>query len=81
MARKAIKMQVTERAVIQRINRKLANDQKRLRATRGEHWRSNYGNYCIVNFVNGTIPADHVDPEKLARQLDVLQPYEEMVRA
>ena len=77
--KKALKVKVAERALIRRINRKLANDQEKLCTTRGDRWRSNLGDYYIVNLYDTTITATNVDPEAMARELGALKQYEEMV--
>ena len=72
MAAKANTVPVTLRAVIQRINRKLAGEDKRLKATRGERARSDLGDYYLLNVNRNFIAAHHVDPEALARELGVI---------
>jgi ribose 5-phosphate isomerase len=72
------KVPVTERALIQRINRafKKENEFLCLKTTRGDRWRSDLGNYYLVDMNRNTIEAQHVDLEKLGRELNVLAPYE-----
>ncbi len=67
---------VSFQAVFQRINRRLAGAQQALRITRSDRWRSDLGEYYIVDFNRHTIVATHVYPEALARELGVLQPWE-----
>lgn len=59
------------RNTIKRINRKLAADDRRLVATRGERWRSDLGDYYIVDLHSGNLEAQHVDIDELARELAV----------
>ena len=47
---KGRKMQITRRALIQRINRKLKPDRKMLRATRAGRIRLDFGNYHVIDF-------------------------------
>jgi hypothetical protein len=66
------------RALVQRINRKLARDEgQQLRAART--YTTDTGNYFIVDCVGGRggfIVCGHVDPAKLARELGVLRAWE-----
>jgi hypothetical protein len=71
------KVPVSLRAVLQRINRKLRDDGEAIRAARSERARSDFGDYYVVSDRSGVWPT-HVDPEALAREIGVLQPWEEM---
>jgi hypothetical protein len=75
---KKLKVSITYRALIQRINRKLAADDEQLKATRGDRWRSDLGDYYIVNVNRNNLVAQHVDPVELGRELGVLRPWEEV---
>ena len=78
---KGQKAPVTMRAVIQRINRKLKADDEQLRATRGEgNAQRELGDYYIVDFNRNSVMRKDVDPAKLARELGVLKPWEEVTR-
>ena len=57
---------VTRKALISRVNRKLAHEGKILRSKRGR------GDY-IVEIKTGTIVTQDVDLEKLANELDCLR--------
>ncbi len=74
-----LKAKVTSRAVIQRINRKLAPDMEKLRTTRGERMQLEVGRYHVVDFGRNIITGVNIDPEEMARALGVLEDYEEMV--
>ena len=63
----------------QRINRKLAPDMEKLRITRGERMRLDGGMYHEIDFRRNMITSVRVDPEAKARELGVLEDYEEMV--
>ncbi len=76
MATKPIKCPVTKRALVQRINRKLAVKGEKLIATRGEIAQFELGEFYRVSVAGGTITSKHVEPEKLGRELGVLKPYE-----
>ena len=66
---------LTPRALYQRLARRLAVDGRVLRKTRAASARDHVGDFFIVND-NGGIVAHHVDLRQLARELDVLRPYE-----
>jgi hypothetical protein len=73
---KLMKMKVTTRAVLQRINRKLAPGMEKLCVPRNENMRLAVGDYYILDIrLNGVVSKD-VDPEALARELGVLKGYE-----
>ena len=70
---------VSMRALIQRINRKLKPENETLKVLRGDRWRNDLGNYFIVDFYRNVVVAQHVEPEKLGRELEVLKPWEHIV--
>ncbi len=72
---------VTLRAVVQRINRKLAGGDEKLRKNRGQRDWGDLGDYYIINTNRNFLVAGHVDPEAYARELGVLKPWESMVDA
>jgi hypothetical protein len=65
------------RALIQRINRKLRQDDQRLRTERG--WFSDLGHYYILDFKHNGVVKGYVEPEALRRDLGVLKDYELLV--
>jgi hypothetical protein len=79
MMTKRPKVPISERALIQRINRKLKPEDQMLRTTRGERWRSSQGNHYIIDFNRNWMVADHVDVEDLGRELGVLAEWEHVV--
>lgn len=81
------KVAITERALFQRINRKLQQqtNPELLRTARTQRQREELGNYFVVEAGSHGKPQKatssgvvyvHVDLEKLARKLGVLQPWE-----
>lgn len=67
---------ISERALIQRINRQLTKENKCLRTTREDsQWFSDTGRYFIVS-ADGLITSADVDIEELGREMKVLNPYE-----
>jgi hypothetical protein len=74
---KATGVPVTMRALMARIGRKLARRNEWLRATRGDRWRGDLGDYFTVG-ADGIVDT-HVNLEELGRELGVLQPFERVV--
>jgi hypothetical protein len=72
------KVPITERALIQRINRKLKPDLEMLRVTR-ERWQTELGRFHIIDFDKNWICRKDVDLEELGRDLGVLADYEALV--
>ncbi len=81
---KGTKVPVSERALIQRINRKLQADDEMIRASRwirsdGRLYEdSNTGRFFIVNFRTNFMGASHVDIEVLGHELGALKAWEEL---
>lgn len=69
---------VSERAVIQRINRKLRPDLQMLRKARGVRAVYDVGQFCVVDLRRNLVLHTHVDVEDLAHELEVLKPWEEV---
>ncbi len=68
---------ITERALIQRIRRKLAHDNESLCIPRSEDARKELGNFYIADNHTGNIIAWKCDDlEKLGRELEVLKAWE-----
>lgn len=70
------KIPVSKAALIRRINRKLAHDDQILKATRGARAIQDVGDYYIVDSQRNFAVANDVDPEDLARELEVLHEWE-----
>lgn len=79
MKKKIQKVPVSERALVQRINRKLRQLQPRsvLKKTKGARAKSDLGDFYILNTELNGIDKHHVDPETLGRELEVLSDSEE----
>ena len=73
---------VTMRAIVQRINRKLAADgYRRLKQSRGRPWKyldCDVGKWFLVDGGRNQVEQTHVDPEEFAKKLGVLQPWEKV---
>ncbi len=82
MSRKqALKVKITTRALIARINRKLRHEGPMgqiLKSARSERMELDLGSYFIVDVQGNYIHDHHIDPEKLGRELGILQPWEEL---
>jgi hypothetical protein len=76
--KKPARVPVSERALVQRINRKLAKDDQILKKARSERVRQDMGDYYVVTFPVGGAWPTHVDVEEMGRELDVLKPWEEI---
>jgi len=72
------KVPLGERALIQRINRKLAKDGQVLKKLRGERWRTDLGEYYVVDLANNALKTWHVDLVAFAKELQVISPWEEV---
>jgi hypothetical protein len=70
-----VKIPVAMRAVVQRLDRRLAKAGEVLVKDR---WS---GAWRVVNFNTATVVRTNVDPEKEARELGVLRPSEEVEHA
>lgn len=71
---------VTMRALIQRINRKLAKQSQVLKKVRGERARFDLGDYFIINTDRNILMYKQTDPEALGRELGVLELWESVVQ-
>jgi hypothetical protein len=74
------KCKVRERALIARINRKLALARWRCGA-RGASAQHDVGQYYLLNWRRESVVRTHVSLEQLARELGVLRPWEEISAA
>ena len=71
---------VTMRALVQRINRALAQDDEALKKTRGARAIQELGDYYVLDFNRNALVEKDVDPEEFGRELGVLQDYERLVK-
>ncbi|GHB99558.1 hypothetical protein [Thermomonas carbonis] len=63
----------TDKALIAKINRRLAKDGQALRTARGENPDSNLGLHYIVDVDHNTVAATHCDLQTLATELGIAQ--------
>jgi len=72
-------VRVSERAVLQRLNRALAHEETVIRVCKEtSRWFNDTGRYYQVNLRFNAIVAQHVNLEAWAREAGVLQPFEAM---
>jgi hypothetical protein len=76
MATKKATVPVSERALIQRINRALREDDRVLKATRGERARLDLGYFYILDTRRNFVVAKECNLEVIGRELGVLADYE-----
>jgi hypothetical protein len=69
---------VSQRALIARINRKLAHDGEQLRVNTSDQWRFQLRNYYIT--CNNTLISAHEELEPLARELGCLKAHERLAQ-
>ena len=70
------KVPVSERALVQRINRHLRKEGQVLKKLRGERWHGDLGDYYIVDEHRNIVAASHVNPVALAQEIGVLAAWE-----
>ena len=73
----ATKVPVSTRALLQRVNRRLAGDGEVLKIARTAKVAAAVGQFFIVR--GNRVAREHVDPEALARELGVLADFERVV--
>lgn len=79
MPQRANRVPVTERALVQRINRALAKSGRHgqvMKKCRGQRAQLDLGRFYVLDIDRNLVIDTHVDVESLGRQLDVLHEYE-----
>lgn len=77
------KVQITRRALIQRLDRNLMQDLRQLRKSRGPHTRISLGDYHIPDVHHNFVVEPHTTDdrmEEIARELGLLQKWEEVAK-
>jgi hypothetical protein len=77
---KAVHLQISKRALIARINRRLASRDMVLKVARGARMHLDVGHY-LLNVRRHAIARSRVSLEQLAQELDALQPWEDIAAA
>jgi hypothetical protein len=72
---------ISERALVQRINRKLAAQGEVLKKTRGARAIQELGDYYVLDLHRNLLLNKDVDPVELAKVLRVLRRFERIVLA
>lgn len=75
MKRGNMKVAISERALIQRLNRTLAKDGEKLRKRRGDGYHDT-GDFYIIDVEKNCVAYMDVDIEQLGRKLGVLAKWE-----
>lgn len=75
------KVPVSLRALVQRLNRKLAQTEDVLKKARGRSMRAEFGDYYVLNRRTNTVTQWHVDPVDLAHQVEALAAWEYVKQA
>lgn len=76
------KVMVSERALIQRINRKLSKESKVLKTAREKSVGfQSTGRFYIIDDSRNLVATTDIKLEKLGRELKVLRPYEELANS
>lgn len=70
---------ITIRALLQRINRKLAREQRRLKVSRGREELRHFGQYYVLDGYG--VERGRVNVENLGRELGVLKPWQHLAKA
>jgi hypothetical protein len=71
-----MRVPVSERALIQRVNRRLEKFGQCLRKTREGQWPT-LGDYHVIDLKGNYVSQHHVDIERLGRKLKALQRWED----
>lgn len=71
---------VSERALMARVNRSLADSHGMVKKARGEYARRELGEFYLLDFNRNAILRQDLDLEDYAREIKVLLPYEKLYR-
>ena len=74
------KVAISERALLQRVNRKLRGSGEQIRTARSPRVELDLGRYFVVNVRGSFLANHHIDLEALARDLEALKPWEALMR-
>lgn len=73
------KVVVSERAILARINRKLASDREAIRKSRSVQMRASVGQFYRIDLMGNFISGYDIDLTRFAKELGVLRPWEEFL--
>jgi hypothetical protein len=69
---------ISERALIQRLNRKLQAQDQKLKTARGWRMQSHAGRFYVINSRHGWVEAKNIDLEEWGRERGALHPWEQL---
>jgi len=69
---------VSMRALVQRINRHLKENDEIMKSPRGRRMRWDVGDFYVIDAKRNFVVSKDVDPEALGRELGVLKPWEKV---
>lgn len=69
---------VTERALVQRINRQLTKKGQMLKAARGRGAKEEVGYWYLVDTERNILLSHHCNVVEVAKELDVIYPWESL---
>lgn len=72
------KVPVSERALVQRVNRKLAPEREVVKKARGQRMQMEAGTFYRIDLQRNFLVESDVDLEALGRDLGVLNPWESL---
>jgi hypothetical protein len=73
------KVPVSVRAIVQRINRVLQENDRQLKAARGGRALQACGRFYVINVKSNTVVQHNVDLSELAQELGTIKPFEALV--
>jgi hypothetical protein len=79
VGKKQVGVPVTMRAVLQRLNRKLAKEDEKMAKARGARARFDLGEYFILDTERNFVKCTNVDPVAFAKDYGVLADWETIV--
>jgi len=78
MAKRPALVPITRRALITRVNRKLAENDEQLMVTRGDTPKIAIGDFWVRDNHKNCVIGKHIDLEEFARKIGVLADYEKL---
>lgn len=79
-SKRASLIPVSERALVQRINRKLKETGEQLKKCRSNRWRGELGDYFRIDISRNAIVDKHIDLEECGRETGALALSERLER-
>ncbi len=73
------RMGMDKRVIIDRVNRRLKRENKKLYRAKSPNIQKDFGSCFIVDLTEGRIAQRHVHLDDFAREIDALEPYEYII--